>query len=199
MRICGTCASLAGQVINWGAGGEGGVTTELKDGSWQVSTISATDGNYGFGGLGIGAAKLHVTLAPELTESLQPNVQDAGIYLNCDYATIANIAVSGAVVNPPATISMSAGRTALGPGDRTQIMLTINNGLPTDITNVVVTNIIPQGLIAVDVSAVVVRPRDLVAREGVADRSAVPFRLGAAGHGQLLRCGQEVVPVPPIL
>jgi len=148
------CASVSGQVLNWGYGGEGGVALELGNGSWQLSTVSATDGNYGFGGLGIGAAKLHVTLAPEQAETLQPYLQDAGVYLNCDYTTIANVAVSGSVVEPPATIDMSAGRTVLGPGDNTEIVLTVENGLPTDITNVVVTDVIPQGLIALDVSAV---------------------------------------------
>jgi uncharacterized repeat protein (TIGR01451 family) len=149
-----SCASVTGQVINWGYGSEGGVTIDLGDGGWQLSTVSATDGNYGFGGLGIGAATLHVALAPGQAQALQPHIQDAAVYLNCLYPTIANIAVSGAQVTPPATIKMSAGQTTLEPGDTTAMMLTVENGLPTDITNVVVTHLIPRGLVALEVAAV---------------------------------------------
>lgn len=148
------CASVAGQVINWGFGGEGGVTTALKDGSWQVSTISASDGNYGFGGLGIGIAVLHVALTPAQAGQFQPLIQDAGVYLNCDYLTVANIALYGGPrITPPAMIEMSALHQVLTPGGGTEITLTIKNSLPNDTTNVVVTDLIPAGLIALDVSS----------------------------------------------
>jgi uncharacterized repeat protein (TIGR01451 family) len=147
------CASLVGQVINWGFGGEGGVTTDLDAGSWQLSTVSATDGNYGFGGLGVGAAELHIALSPEQAERFQPLIQDAGVYLNCDFPIVANIAVySGEPITPPATIEMAASRTSLSAGQQADITLIINNGLPNDITNVVVTDLFPPGLIPVDVS-----------------------------------------------
>jgi uncharacterized repeat protein (TIGR01451 family) len=148
------CGSLLGQVINWGYGGEGGVTTELKNGSWQLSTVSATDGNYGFGGLGVGIAKLQVVLAPEQTERFLPHIQDAGIYLNCDFPTIANIALyKGPRIVPPATIEMSSLHSVIAPGGGTEITLTIKNDLPNDITNVVVTDLMPRGLIALDVTS----------------------------------------------
>jgi hypothetical protein len=161
-----SCASLSGQVINWGHGGEGGVTLELGNGSWQLSTVSATDGNYGFGGLGVGVANLHVALSPEQAETLQPHLQDAAVYLNCDYPTIANIAVSGSDVVPPATISMSAERTALGAGDGTEIILTIENNLPTDITNVIVTDLFQDGLIPREVSTVATTDARIVSAPG---------------------------------
>ncbi len=141
------CASLVGQAFQWGVGGIGGVTTELKTGSWQISAISATDGNYGFGGLGIGVATLHVALTPEQAQRLQPLIQDAGVYLNCDFPTIANIALfTGDSIEPPVTIEMSASRTAIEPGQKIDIFLTVNNGLPTGISNVVVTDLFPPGL-----------------------------------------------------
>lgn len=151
-----TCASLVGQVINWGSGGEGGITTNLDAGSWQLSTVSATDGNYGYGGLGIGAAKLHIALSPEQTERFAPLIQDAGVYLSCEFPIVANIALfgSGESIKPPATIEMSATRTSLGPGQTVDITLTVTNGLPNDITNVVVTDLFPVGLIPVDVLTV---------------------------------------------
>jgi uncharacterized repeat protein (TIGR01451 family) len=161
-----SCASLLGQVINWGYGGEGGVTLDLGNGSWQLSTVSATDGNYGFGGLGVGVANLHVALSPEQAETLQPHIQDSAVYLNCDYPTIANFAVSGSNVIPPATISMSAGRTALGAGDGTEIMLTVENNLPTDITNVIVTDFFPNGLSPLEVSTVAATDARIVSAPG---------------------------------
>jgi uncharacterized repeat protein (TIGR01451 family) len=154
------CASLMGQVINWGFGGEGGVTTELKTGSWQVSTVSATDGNYGFGGLGVGVAVLHVALTPGQTEQFQPHLQDAGVYLNCEFPIVANIALfKGARITPPATIEMSALHDVIPPGGGTEITLEIKNSLPNDITHVVVTDLMPLGLIALDVSTSV-GPKD---------------------------------------
>ena len=148
------CTSLMGQVINWGFGGEGGVTTELKTGSWQISTVSATDGNYGFGGLGIGVAVLHVDLTPGQAQQFQPHIQDAGVYLNCEFPIVANIALSnGTPVTPPATIEMSALHDVIPPGGGTEITLEIKNDLPNDITNVVVTDLMPLGLIALDVSS----------------------------------------------
>ncbi len=147
------CASVVGQVINWGFGPQEGVSVELKTGSWQASAQSASDGNYGLGGLGVGLAILHVSLAPEWAGQLEPLVQDAGIYLNCDFPTVANIALfSGSRTNPPATIQMSALRQVMAPGGGTQITLTLQNGLPNDITNAIVTDLLPLGLTAVDVS-----------------------------------------------
>ncbi|MBN1221572.1 MAG: DUF11 domain-containing protein [Anaerolineae bacterium] len=149
-----TCASVVGQIINWGFGGQGGVTAELKNGSWQISTISAADGNYGFGGLGVGVAVLHVILTPGQAEQFQPHLQDTGIYLNCSYPTVANIALyDGPRIRPPVTIKMSALHEVITSGGGTEITLKVNNSLPNDITNVVVTDLMPVGLIALDVSS----------------------------------------------
>ena len=148
------CASLVGQMINWGSGGEGGVTAELNAGSWQLSTVSATDGNYGFGGLGVGVAVLHVAFTPEQNARFQPLIQDAGVYLNCQFPIIANVALANDVtIDPPVTIEMSASRTTLSPGQNTNITLTINNGLPNEITNVVVTDLFTSGLTPIEATA----------------------------------------------
>ena len=144
-----TCAALKGQVLNWGSGGMGGVQLDLGNGSWQLTTASATDGNYGFGGLGVGVAKLGVTV-PSALGQLQPHVKDAAIYLNCNYPVVANLAVSGAEVTPPATIEMSA-PGGLTPGENTVVRLVVKNTLPNDISNVSITNLLPQGLTPVQV------------------------------------------------
>jgi uncharacterized repeat protein (TIGR01451 family) len=120
-------------------------------GGWQLSTASASDGYYNFGALGVGVATLHVPQAPE--SQLQPLIRDAAVYLNCDFPIVANLALfSGEErIQPPATIQMSADDTLLAPGSETDITLTVQNGLPNDITNVVVTDLLPQGLTAANV------------------------------------------------
>jgi uncharacterized repeat protein (TIGR01451 family) len=182
------CASLVGQVINWGFGGEGGVTTELKTGSWQVSTISATDGNYGFGGLGIGVAVLHVALTPGQAEQFQPHLQDAGVYLNCDFPIVANIALfKGPPITPPATIEMSALHDVIPPGGGTEITLEIKNSLPNDITHVVVTDLMPLGLIALDVSSSVEAKDTQIINSADGQLVVVNFEKMAAGAEATVR------------
>ncbi|GAB4431604.1 MAG: hypothetical protein Kow0031_12710 [Anaerolineae bacterium] len=141
-----TCATLTGQVINWGVGPMSGVGISLETGSWQLNAESGSDGNFGFGGMGVGMARLKVTLAPELGGSLSPLIQDAGVYLNCNAPTIANIAVhSGDTIQPPVTLELSA-PAGITPGESTVIRARIRNGLPNDITNVILTNLMPPGL-----------------------------------------------------
>ncbi len=146
-----TCAAFKGQVLNWGVGGLGGIGVELKTGSWQVATTSASDGNYSLGNLGVGVAKLHVAVPPEQV-GVTPLAQDAGVYLNCDYPVVANLAVySGARPTPPVAIQLSA-PAAVAPGDDTVIRVVVKNNLPTDISNVIVTSLMPAGLTAVNVA-----------------------------------------------
>jgi uncharacterized repeat protein (TIGR01451 family)/LPXTG-motif cell wall-anchored protein len=144
------CASLSGQIINWGVGGIPGIGATLSDGSWQVSAASGSDGNYGFGGLGIGVARLRIDIPPG--QPLTPSIQDAGVYLNCNYSIIANVAVySGSEIDPPATITLSAPNT-IASGAELPLKVTIKNDLPNDITNVVVTDLLPEELIALEVT-----------------------------------------------
>ena len=144
------CASLSGQIIHWGIGGIAGVGAELRTGSWQTAATSASDGNYGFGGLGVGIARLRIALAPG--QQLTPSIQDAGVYLNCNYPIIANVAVySGSDFDPPATIDLSAPATVLA-GTETALKVTIKNDLPNDITNVVVTDLLPEALTPLEIT-----------------------------------------------
>ncbi len=137
------CAAVTGEVINWGFGPQGGVGIQLKTGSWELTTTSASDGRYGLGGLGVGVARLEVLLASG--DPLQPLIQNAGVYLNCDYPTIANVALfSGEEITPPVTLHMSApARTA----PQVRLQVTVNNGLPTPISNVIITDLLPPGLV----------------------------------------------------
>jgi uncharacterized repeat protein (TIGR01451 family) len=170
------CATLSGQVINWGVGGMGGVGTELKTGSWQASTLSAADGNYGFGGLGVGAATLHVTIAPELADDLQPSIQDAAVYLNCEFPIVANIAVfSDLPAEPPATIEMTASSPTIEAGGEVDFTLTVDNDLPNEISNAVVTVLIPVGLEPVNVTAPVAPEAIFMADTDQAEKLVVVY------------------------
>ncbi len=169
------CASLTGQVTTWGLGPQGQVEVELKTGSWRAATSSASDGNFGLGGLGTGIAKLHVPVAPGQTT--QPFIQNAGVYLNCSYNTVANIAFSGsAKVNSPVTIEMSASNQTVVPDSNFEITLTIKNGLPTEISNVIVTDLMPKGFKALKVTSSV-DPKDARIIDGGPDGQLVVVNL----------------------
>ncbi len=73
------CASLTGQVLDWGIGGAEGIVTQLKTGSWETSISSSSDGNYSYGGLGTGIATLNIILAPAQAEQLHPLAQNAAV------------------------------------------------------------------------------------------------------------------------
>jgi uncharacterized repeat protein (TIGR01451 family) len=88
-------------------------------------------------------------------------VQEAAVYLNCDFHTVANLAVfSGSGVEPPATIEMFAPDT-LTADSRIPLRLTVKNSLPTEISNVIVTDLMPPGLVALDVQAASAEPENM--------------------------------------
>ncbi len=175
------CGAVSGEVLNWGFGPEANVGLELSTGSWRVDTTSATDGRYAFGGLGVGVARLGVLLAPG--SQLTPLVETAGIYLTCDFPTIANLAVySGAEIEPPARLTMSApGR--LTADSELPVRLTINNNLPNEITNVIVTDLMPPGLIALNVQAAVATPDNIRIVDGGPDGQLVAVYLDRLAAG----------------
>ncbi|RME72854.1 MAG: hypothetical protein D6784_12845 [Chloroflexi bacterium] len=180
-----TCAALKGQVLNWGFGPQPNVVVKLQTGSWQVAATSADDGNYGFGGLGIGIARLHVDLPADLAQTHRPLVQDAGVYLSCDFPTIANVALyPGGSIQPPATISASAAGTA-APNQTATLTLRAVNNLPTPISDVVITALMEPGLIPLDVQA----PDAQIARilDGGPDGRLVGVYLQSLPSGQETR------------
>ncbi|MFN8457934.1 MAG: hypothetical protein U0401_25335 [Anaerolineae bacterium] len=175
------CAKLSGQVTNWGVGPKADIGTELKTGSWQATSISSSDGTFGYGGLGVGLAILHVVMSPQ--DTLKPLIQDAGVYLSCDYPLVANIAVfSGEKIEPPATIEMSTSSQTINPGDDFSFTLTVKNNLPNEITNVIVTNMMPRGLKALQVSSST-RPKDAQIVDGGSDGQLVVVNLDKLAKG----------------
>jgi hypothetical protein len=141
------CAALSGEIINWGYRPEPDILTRLQAGGWEVSTLSGNDGKYNFTGLGVGLARLNVILAPQA--GLKPLTADAVVYLNCEHPVVANLGVySGPAAEPPVSLSMTASSRTIAAGSESTISLTVANELPTDISQVVVTNLMPEGLLA---------------------------------------------------
>ncbi len=139
------CGHVEGQVLNWGYQKVPEAPVVLKTGSWESSTLTTEWGDYTFTGLGVGIAKLNVILAP--LDPLEPFAPDAYVYINCDYPTIANLGVySGSEDETPVTFTMTATDEVITWNDRTRLTLTIENKLPTGISNVIVTDMMPFGL-----------------------------------------------------
>lgn len=146
------CAALHGAVLNWGVGGQGGISLNLGDGGWQVDTVTNEDGGYNFGGLGIGMGILKVE--PGST-GLRPMVDNAAVRLSCDFATQAIIGLYSGDERPapPGQISMKASPQTVAPGDRVEFSLTVSNSLPNSISRVIVTDLLPEDLIIKSVNA----------------------------------------------
>jgi uncharacterized repeat protein (TIGR01451 family) len=149
------CAGLRGTVINWGYQNEPGVALRLRDGGWEATQVTSTDGAYAFGSLGEGVAFLSVELAPEQAETLRPMADEIAVRLRCDLEVVANIGLysSAQRPDPPATISMSVSDQALLPGETATFYLTVRNGMPHAISRALVTDYLPDGLIVNDVIA----------------------------------------------
>jgi uncharacterized repeat protein (TIGR01451 family) len=152
-----TCANAQGQVLLWGAGGMGDVSLQLDGGSWQVYRVSASDGRYDFGALGEGVGILRVRLGEEASKSLQPMINNAAVPLTCDHPPRVNVGIySGSRrPQPPGEIWMQADSSTLVPGGTITYRLLVRNALPTDLSQAIVTDLLPDGmrLLEVDSSA----------------------------------------------
>lgn len=146
------CAALHGAALNWGVGGQGGISLNLGGGGWQADTVTNEDGGYNFGGLGVGMGILKVK--PGST-GLRPMIDNAAIRLSCDFATQAIIGLYSGDERPapPGQISMNASAQTVAPGDRVEFNLTVSNTLPNPISRVVVTDLLPEGFIIKSVNA----------------------------------------------
>lgn len=150
--ISDNCAALHGAALNWGVGGQGGISLNLGSGGWQADTVTNEDGSYNFGGLGVGMGILKVE--PGST-GLRPMIDNAAIRLSCDFATQAVIGLYSGDERPtpPAQISMKASAQTVAPGDRVEFILTVSNTLPNPISQVVVTDLLPEDLIIKSVNS----------------------------------------------
>ncbi len=152
VSVSANCAAVYGQAVNWGFDNQGGVGLHLMNGSWQTSQVTSDDGYYHFGNLGAGIGKLKVD-ADNL--ALTPMINDAVVRLTCDFHTQANIGLySGSErPQPPVQIRFSRVPESVSAGDSTVLMLKVKNTLPTPISQVIITNLFPEGLTIKTVNA----------------------------------------------
>jgi uncharacterized repeat protein (TIGR01451 family) len=117
----------------------------LADGGWQLSQVTADDGYYNFGGLGTGVGILTVESG---TPSLIPMINNAAVRLTCNFHTQANIGLYSGEERPemPAQIFLSAAPDIVQGGQTTHLTIKVQNGLPTPISQVIVTDLFPDGL-----------------------------------------------------
>lgn len=150
-----SCAGLRGTLINWGYQNEPGVTLRLSDGGWETTQVTSSDGGYQFGSLGQGVAFLSADLSPKQAETLRPMADNVAIRLRCDFDVVANLGLysSPSRPDPPATLTMSVSQAALFPGGTTTFYLAVKNDMPHSISHVFVTDYLPEGMRATDVTA----------------------------------------------
>ena len=139
------CAAFYGTAIHWGVGGLKNAGLRLSNGGWSVQSTSSDDGRYNLGGLGVGSGILFVE--PPF-EGVKPMINQAAVRLTCDFPTHANIGFYGGDERPtpPAQVTMRASKQQLAPGEQIQITLKVNNTLPNPISQVVITDLFPDGL-----------------------------------------------------
>lgn len=150
-----TCANASGQVILWGSGGIGDVGIGLDGGGWRVEQVSASDGSYNLGALGEGVGILEVHIGQEAAKTLRPMVNNVAVRLSCDFHPLVNIGLysTSRRPQPPGEIWMSAEPRVLKPGGTISYHLLVRNSLPTDLSRGVVTDLLPEGLKVLDVTA----------------------------------------------
>jgi uncharacterized repeat protein (TIGR01451 family) len=137
------CAAVYGTAINWGFGNQSGAALRLTDGGWSQTLTTNGDGSYNFGSLGNGVAILDGT-AP----GLQAVVNQAAVRLTCQFPINANLGFysSAEAPQPPAYVGFNSETLAIQPGETATIQLNITNDLPTGISQVVLTDLLPEGL-----------------------------------------------------
>lgn len=136
------CATVYGTALNWGVGELGRADLRLYNDGWQLRQVSSDDGRFNFGGLGTGFGVLQVE-AP----GLKPMVNNAVVRLNCAYETRANIGFYGGDERPtpPGQITVRPASLRVSPGSLEVLQLTVSNTLPDPMSQVVVTDLFPEG------------------------------------------------------
>ncbi len=148
------CTGLQGTVINWGFRNEPDIALRLRDGGWETTQVTSTDGRFQFGPLGQGIAFLSAELSPGQAETLGLMANDVAIRLRCDFDIIANLGLYSSQnrPDPPATLTMGVSQGTLTPGGTVVFYLTLQNGMPHPISHVFVTDHLPEGLTVSDVT-----------------------------------------------
>ncbi len=148
------CTGLSGTVVNWGFRNEPGIKLDLAGGGYEASQISGNEGQYEFRGLGQGYAVLRPILPAAQAQSLHVYADQIAVPLTCGNADVVNVGVySGDVLPQPPAYLVVQTAGAAEPGTTLTFTITVQNDLPTGISKVVVTDLLPDQLQYVDAKA----------------------------------------------
>jgi uncharacterized repeat protein (TIGR01451 family) len=131
------------------------VTLRLTGDSYELTQVSTSDGRYEFAGLGQGYAILQPLLTDSQRKTLAVHTDQVAVPLKCDLPAIANVGLysGGKRPQPPASLTVMADKTTAAPGSSLRFQFKVRNGLPTDISNVIVTDLFPAPLQIVSAEA----------------------------------------------
>jgi len=147
------CESICGQVINLeNNGGEPAQSVRFSGAGWSVETTSDGNGNYAYGRLGTEVGLLNLVV-PEGSD-LHPVTTDIAIAPVPGWPIVVNLGAyrtswRGPLLVPTAWASPSWVR----PGGQVTFTVRVENRLPTKISGVMVTDLLPGGLALIGVTS----------------------------------------------
>lgn len=141
------CESICGRVINLETdGGEPGQEVRFAGAGWSVETTTDSGGNYAYGRLGTDVGFLNLVV-PEGSD-LHPITADIPIAPVPGWAIIINLGAYREVRTGPLLVPVvRAEPTWVRSGGRVTFTVQVENRLPTKISGVVVTDLLPEGLV----------------------------------------------------
>lgn len=144
-------ATIHGWVVNWNYHNEPHATIRLRGGGWALETRSDDNGYYYFKGLGIDNVFLNLAL-PE-GSGLTPITTDLALRTKGIGQTVVNLGLypAGPATPPslPVDISMSVRPASARQGGTVLYTVQVTNRLPHGISQVLVTDYLPEGLVLV--------------------------------------------------
>ncbi len=138
-------------MVNWNYHNEPRARVSLRGGGWTLETSSDDNGYYYFKGLGIDNVFLNLALPED--SGLTPITTDLALRTKGTGQIVVNLGFYPAEPATPASlpvdISMSVKPESAGQGDTVLYTIHITNRLPHGISQVLVTDCLPEGLIPV--------------------------------------------------
>jgi uncharacterized repeat protein (TIGR01451 family) len=146
------CESICGQAINLQSGvGEPGQTVRFAGNGWSVETTADAGGGYAFGRLGTEAGLLNLVV-PEGSD-LHPVTRDLAVAPRLGWVIIVNLGAYRQVwAAPPLAPAVWAEPAWAPPGGQVAFTARVENRLPTEISGVLVTDLLPEELVLVGVT-----------------------------------------------
>jgi uncharacterized repeat protein (TIGR01451 family) len=150
-------ATIHGWVVNWNYHNEPHAKVRLRGGGWDLETFSDDNGYYYFKGLGADNVFLNLAL-PEGSD-LTPMTTDRALRLKGSGQLMVNLGFYTGPTAPgwPVDISLSVEPDSAVQGDTVLYTIRVVNSLPHGISQVLVTDNLPPGLVPVEVTVSPIR------------------------------------------